>query len=100
MSPSALIPFCGYGGNMSSMGQKIDHFNAPVCNSFKAKVLNDRLCYEVDIHKILSKDIIKKGLKAGLILLLDYNEDRQVEVQMEKEFKNASKNPLDDLGNF
>ena len=61
MSPSAFIPFCEFGGNMSSMGVTIDQFDVPVCNSFQAKVLNDQLCYEVDINKIFSKRTIKQG---------------------------------------
>ena len=33
---------------MSAMGVIIDQFNVPVCNKFKATILNDQLCYEVD----------------------------------------------------
>merc|ERR1712155_53286 len=50
MSPSAFIPFCDFGGNMSAMGVKIDQFDHRVCNSFKAKILYDQLCYEVDLN--------------------------------------------------
>ena len=32
MSPSAFIPFCELGGNMSLMGIKIDQFDVPVCS--------------------------------------------------------------------
>ena len=77
-SPSALIPFCDFGGNMSSMGVKIDQFDFPVCNSFEAKILNDQLCYEVNLNKYSDKDNIKKELKLGLNFVMDYNEDRQV----------------------
>ena len=37
LSPSAFIPFCEFGGDMSALGVKIDQFSVPVCNSFKAK---------------------------------------------------------------
>ena len=51
-SPSAFIPFCEFGGDDSIMGRKIDAFkNISVCNSFKAKIFNDQLCYEVDLQK-------------------------------------------------
>ena len=30
MSPSAFIPFCDFGGNMSAMGVMIDKFKRPV----------------------------------------------------------------------
>ena len=76
-SPSALIPFCDFGGNMSAMGVKIDDFDVPVCNSFQAKILNDQICYEVDLNSFSDKDNIERYLKFGFIFLLDYNEDRQ-----------------------
>ena len=77
-SPSAFIPFCDFGGNMSSMGIKIASFDLPVCNSFQAKILNDQLCYEVDLNKYSNKDNIEGELKSGFNFLMDYNEDRQV----------------------
>ena len=66
LSPSAFIPFCDFGGNMSSMGVKIDQFDVPVCNSFEAKILNDQLCYEVDLEKFSDKLNIDKQLKLGV----------------------------------
>ena len=36
---------------MSVMGLKIKQFDVPVCNSFKAKVLRNQICYEVDANK-------------------------------------------------
>ena len=39
MAPAALIPFCEFGGSQSAMGDKIDQFDVPVCNSFKAKII-------------------------------------------------------------
>ena len=49
LSPSAFIPFCEFGGNMSTVGIKIDQFDVPVCNSFQSKILNDQLCYEIGL---------------------------------------------------
>ena len=76
LSPSALIPFCEFGGNMSVMGVKTEHFHVPVCNSFQAKILNDQLCYEVDPNKY-KKGLSKEELKQGLKLYIDTNNDRQ-----------------------
>ena len=78
MSPSALIPFCDFGGNMSSVGLKIDQFHLPVCNSFQAKILNDQLCYEIDLNKFSNKANIERELKLGFNFIMDYNEDKQV----------------------
>ena len=63
---------------MSAMGVKIDQFDHPVCNSFEAKIMNDQLCYEVDLNAYYDEDNIKNQLKLGFHFLMDYNEDRQV----------------------
>ena len=86
LSPSAFIPFCAYGRNTLLMGSKVKQFHNPVCNSFKAKIFNNQLCYEVDVsRKIdrqnLTKEKEQESLKIGLTFLMDYNEDRQVEYQ-------------------
>ena len=60
------------------MGVKIDQFDVPVCNSFQAKIMNDQLCYEVDLNKFSNEDNIENQLKLGFNFLMDYNEDRQV----------------------
>ena len=75
-SPSALIPLCDLGGNMSIVGTKIDesHF----CNCFEDKVLNDQLCYEVDLKRFSNRDNVKTELKLGFGFVLSYNEDMQV----------------------
>ena len=78
LSPSAFIPFCDFGGNMATMGVKIDQFDVPVCNAFQAKVLNDQLCYEVDLNKFSDKSKVGNELELGFHFLMDYNEDRQV----------------------
>ena len=62
---------------MTAMGIKIDNFSVPVCNSFRAKIHQDQLCYEVDLNKIKNKDNFENDLKLGLVFFMDYNEDRQ-----------------------
>ena len=78
VSSSAFIPFCEFGGNMSAMGINIDQFDIPICNSFQAKILNDQLCYEVDLKGFSNKDNIERELELGFGFIMDYNEDRQV----------------------
>ena len=77
-SQSAFIPFCEIGGNMSAMGVEIDQFSFPVCNSFKETVLNDQLCYEVDLNRFVNVNTIDRDLELGFTFIMDYNEDRQV----------------------
>ena len=86
-SPSALIPFCEFSGNMSIMGVKIDQFDVPVCNSFRPKFSGDQLCFEVDPNYY--KDKIDADKKLSLSLFIDYNEDRHM-------FLNGSEKDIDD----
>ena len=81
ISPSAFIPFCSFGGNRQIMGKKIQKFHTPVCNSFKEKVFNGQLCYEVDLN-VFKKNItnVRMQMKEGLALVLDTNTDRQSEI--------------------
>ena len=90
MEPSAFIPFCEFGGNMSAMSINREPFKVPICNSFRDKILNDKLCYEVDINKKFDQKIIKEGLKVGLTFLLDHNEDRQVQFEEDKVVESKS----------
>ena len=60
------------------MGVKVDQFDVPVCNSFKAKILNDPLCYEVDPNNYKNSLYFENDLKIGLTFLVDLNEDRKV----------------------
>ena len=78
-SPSAFIPFCAFGEDMKAMGKRVDGFDDHVCNSFKAKKRNEQLCYEVNLEEFKDKDNINEQLKSGLVLILDYNEERQSE---------------------
>ena len=74
LAPTALIPFCQFQGSMAVMGVHSPNFSVPVCNSFKAKVRGDQLCYTVDpnVYKVYDNE---KPLE--LTLLLDYNEERE-----------------------
>ena len=76
-SPTALIPFCEFSGNMSVMGVKIDQIKAPVCKSFRPKIIRDQLCYTVDPNDY-KHEIDLKG-EISLSLYVHYNEDRQLE---------------------
>ena len=60
------------------MGVKIDQFDVPVCNSFKDRIVIDQLCYEVDPNLYINTGIVENARKFDLILIIDYNEDRQL----------------------
>ena len=51
----------------------------PVCNIFEPKNLNDQVCFETDLEKLKYNGIGNtNNLKIGLVLLLDYNDNRQM----------------------
>ena len=75
LQPSAFIPYCEIGGDMSGVSINISHFkHFPVCNIFKPKFYKNQVCYEVDIGFYGNSPSI---YKKGLIFLMDYNIDRQ-----------------------
>ena len=41
--------------------------------------MKDQLCYEVAAARFISSGLSKSELQVGLVLILDYNEDRQTE---------------------
>ena len=53
-------------------------YDVSVCNSFKAKILNDQLCYEIDVNGYIGKKDLETVNKIGLTMILDYNEERQI----------------------
>ena len=77
---------------MDAMGTKAEGFNYSVCNSFEEKILNDQLCYEVDLEKFKDKKNINEQLGNGLILILDYNEDRQTSPDSSRSVMSADGN--------
>ena len=83
-SPSAFIPFCEFGGNMSAMGVKINQFDVPICTSFLAKIRNDQLCYEVNLNNFTNQNNLEKELELGFVFIMDYNEDRQITLEQAK----------------
>ena len=76
--PTALIPFCSFGGNMKILGQQVNGFSVPVCTSFNPTMFNGKLCYSLDVNNVLTQEqiAIQYGERNGLSLLIDTNQDR------------------------
>ena len=51
-----------------------DEFDFPVCKGFRAKILNDQLCYEVDPNRFKKNNLVSKDL--GISFYVDTNKDR------------------------
>ena len=80
------------------MGVFIDHFSFPICRSFRATVLNDQLCYELNPNEYIGQENLQESLRVGITLVIDNNEDREVtEVSYEKASKVFDNNILDVL---
>ena len=77
LSPSAFIPFCSYSSDMDTTGQLIDGLQFPVCTKFHPTVLDGELCYTLDISSLDTK----AGKEQGLLLLLDFNQERNIQVE-------------------
>ena len=60
------------------MGIKHFKYKLPLCNSFQATVKDEQICYEVDLDQYKKESDLVKQLQKGLVLYLDYNEDKQL----------------------
>ena len=78
LSPSALIPFCDFGGEVSWVGRKVPEFDLAVCNSFRKTLLKGQLCYSLDVNQLRKEKFSSEHYRMGPTLLLDYNEDRMI----------------------
>ena len=76
--PSALIPFCSYGTDMEAVGRELANFSFPVCDAFQPTLHLGRVCYELQLNPKLKS---KEGINGGLMLLIDKNTERSIELE-------------------
>ena len=63
---------------MSLLGRKVDGFQDPVCSAFTRKIVNNQLCYEVDLNRFREQVHWKESLQSGLSLVIDTNDEYDV----------------------
>ena len=63
---------------MSLLGRKAEGFHAPVCSAFTRKIVNNQLCYEVDLNRFRDQVDWKESLQSGLSLVIDTNDEYDV----------------------
>ena len=97
LSPTALLPFCKFGGNTSVMGVKIDNFDDPVCNSFRPKIVMDQLCYQVDPNEYKNKIDLQGDFT--LSLFINYNEDKEMALENNETMAEDNVIRIDTIGN-
>ena len=76
---SAFIPFCAYKTdlNFSRKSSALGDTDFPLCSSFLPTILEGQLCYKLTLNRTSGK-----GKKNELMMLLDYNEDRSLKLQL------------------
>ena len=85
-NPSAFIPFCNIGNNtFFSNSTYSETLGLPVCDMFVPTLLDGRLCYKVDMDRFEEDITYQKGKGYGLNFLMDYNEDRMANVDVDEE---------------
>ena len=87
ISPSALIPFCSFGAKM--IGSKAQNMTFPVCDIFEPTVFQGRLCYQAEPKKSFGQQVFE-GKKSGLMMLIDVNQERSIDVQHSQKENDAS----------
>ena len=63
---------------MSLLGRKVDGFQDPVCSAFTGKIVNNQLCYEVDLNRFRDQVDWEEALQSGLSLVIDTNDEYDV----------------------
>ena len=63
---------------MSIMGSMVDGLRLPVCDKFERKIIEDRICYQIDVNEFSENVDKKKFINDGLLLVLDYNEEKML----------------------
>ena len=55
------------------MSREYSNFSLPVCTSFKRRLLDGQLCYQIDVNTIINETTAAGLQKGGLSLLVDAN---------------------------
>ena len=76
MNPSAFIPYCAIGGNMSMIGKQVENFTYPVCTHFEPTILYGQRCYRLNLDTV--EYTVRQGQEGGVSFIMDYNEERNL----------------------
>ena len=79
---SAFIPFCAYKTdlNISKNPLVLPGITFPLCSAFLPTILEGQLCYELNLNTRSGQ-----GRRNQLTVVLDYNEDRSLQISAEEE---------------
>ena len=79
---SAFIPFCAYKTDLNISKNPLDlpGITFPLCSAFLPTILEGQLCYQLKLNKKISQ-----GKKNQLMFVLDYNQERSMQISPEDE---------------
>ena len=78
---SAFIPFCAYKTDLNISKNPLDlpGITFPLCSAFLPTILEGQLCYELKLNQLSGQ-----GRRNQLMFVLDYNEDRSLQISSEE----------------
>ena len=79
---SAFIPFCAFKTNLniSENPLTLPGLTFPLCSAFSPTILEGQLCYELELNQPSGQ-----GRRNQLMFVLDYNQDRSLQISSEEE---------------
>ena len=88
---SALIPFCAYKTdlNISKNPLALPGITFPLCSAFLPTILEGQLCYELKLNATSGQ-----GKRNELMFVLDYNDDRSVQISSKPKKRAFSKRTM------
>ena len=87
---SAFIPFCAFKTDLNISKTSLALRSFPLCSSFLPTILEGQLCYKITLNETSGQ-----GRRNELMLLLDYNEDRSLQISSnDKDFARSSDKTL------
>ena len=85
---------------MSLLGRKVEGFQDPVCSAFTGKIVNNQLCYEVDLNRFRDQVDWEEALQTGLSLVVDTNDEYDVKKLLTEDGNiNTQEDKLDSYDN-
>ena len=81
LTPGALVPFCAYARNLTTLGRHINGLDFPICDRFKPTILDGQVCYVLNMEAAnpLLRRATENGMEKGLLLALNMNVDTKEE---------------------
>jgi hypothetical protein len=77
-TPAAFIPFCGYSGDLATLGEPVGGWEFPACNQFQLTMLGGQLCYSLNVSSVATPagNKTESGKKKGILIAVDLPEDQ------------------------